>query len=122
VQSARLHNTQHKPTTCTPPRPRDSSPHTPAPLTHTRAAHTHTRAFNHSPPPFPHTHTHTHTQNGAAVAQGGSLWQVTEPLPLLSAEPALAEALLEEAQGLGGLAGSADTAVNALLNDQQVRV
>jgi len=58
-------------------------------------------------------------QNGAVVASS-SLWQITEAVPLLSAEPSLAEALLDEGQGLVELVASADIAVNALLNGQQV--
>lgn len=34
------------------------------------------------------------------MATSAHLWQVTEPVPALSAEPALAEALLEETAGL----------------------
>jgi hypothetical protein len=59
-------------------------------------------------------------QAGAGVSSGCSLWQVTEPLPLLSAEPALAEGLLEDGQALIELVNSVDIAINALLNGQQV--
>lgn len=55
------------------------------------------------------------------MAAGSSLWQITEAVPVLSAEPSLAEALLDEGQGLVELVASADIAVNALLNGQQVR-
>lgn len=54
------------------------------------------------------------------MSKAATLWQVTEPVPLLSAEPALAEVLLEDATGLQELVKSADMAVNALLNGQQV--
>ena len=56
------------------------------------------------------------------LAKDARLWQITEPLPLLSAEPALAAAVLEDGQGMQELVQSADMAVNALLSDQQVRV
>lgn len=62
----------------------------------------------------------THTQAGAGVSSGCSLWQITEPLPLLSAEPALAEGILEDGQSFIELVNSVDTAINALLNGQQV--
>jgi hypothetical protein len=60
-------------------------------------------------------------QTGAAVAGSSSLWQITEPLPMLSSEPGLAEALLADGQSLIELVNSVDTAINALLNGQQVR-
>ncbi len=61
-------------------------------------------------------------QDGAALAKASCLWQVNEPLPALSAEPALAEALLEEASGLQALLRSADLAVQELLAGQQQAV
>ena len=56
------------------------------------------------------------------MSASSRLWQVTEPLPLLSAEPGLAEVILGDGQALIELVASADIAINALLNDQQVRL
>jgi hypothetical protein len=61
-------------------------------------------------------------QEGAEIAHAAHLWQVNEPVPALSAEPALAAALLEESEGLKGMVDSADLAVNALLTGQQEAV
>lgn len=75
-----------------------------------------------SPVAASHPPANTNTQAGAAVASSSSVWQVTEPLPQLSSEPALAERLLEDGQGLIEMVASCDIAINALLHEQQVRV
>ncbi|WIA42711.1 hypothetical protein OEZ86_008660 [Tetradesmus obliquus] len=61
-------------------------------------------------------------EEGAEIAHAAHLWQVNEPVPALSAEPALAAALLDESEGLKGMVDSADLAVNALLTGQQEAV
>eukprot|EP00879_Flechtneria_rotunda_P019297 GHRR01020266.1.p1 GENE.GHRR01020266.1~~GHRR01020266.1.p1 ORF type:complete len:603 (+),score=293.43 GHRR01020266.1:126-1934(+) len=58
-------------------------------------------------------------QEGLAIAKSAALWQVTNSVPALSAEPALAEALIDEEKDLQELVKSADMAVNALLTKQQ---
>lgn len=56
------------------------------------------------------------------LGSNSRLWQLNEPVSALSVEPALAESLLDEAQGLQGLVSSADTAVSELLTSQQAAV